>query len=126
MDKQRIGERLARAMISLDGQPRWGCLGPSSIRFDNGAAQVVFPAGSGLRNREEGVRGFQLAGADRIWHPAEATLIDGIRVTASSTAVPTPVALRYAWAGDPNATLIDTDGAPVGCFRSDNWPPPTR
>ena len=43
-------------------------------------------------------------------------------VEVSSPAVPAPVAVRYAWANAPEATLVNGEGLPSFPFRSDDWP----
>lgn len=45
---------------------------------------------------------------------AEAT-IDGDTVVAQ------PVAVRYAWAGNPNCNLANLAGLPAALFRTDDW-----
>jgi len=42
-------------------------------------------------------------------------------VVVSSPAVAAPVAVRYAWANNPEATLYNAEGLPASPFRSDNW-----
>jgi sialate O-acetylesterase len=36
--------------------------------------------------------------------------------------VPKPVAVRYAWANNPDVNLVNGAGLPVSPFRSDDWP----
>ncbi|MGZ3699815.1 MAG: sialate O-acetylesterase, partial [Bdellovibrionota bacterium] len=43
-------------------------------------------------------------------------------VLVSSAEVPEPVAVRYAWADNPEANLVSGDGIPVSPFRTDSWP----
>jgi sialate O-acetylesterase len=84
------------------------------VRFRN--------AGSGLASRNgEALRGFAVAGADQTFRWAEAR-IDGDELVVWSDDVPRPVAVRYAWADSPDATLIGRDGLPASPFRSDDWP----
>ena len=64
--------------------------------------------------------GFTIAGQDRRFVPAEA-LIDGASVVVSSPDVKDPVAVRYAWAGDPVSNLVNKEGLPASPFRSDEW-----
>jgi sialate O-acetylesterase len=64
--------------------------------------------------------GFTIAGSDRRFVPAEAR-IDGNSVVVSSPEVKDPVAVRYAWAGDPVSNLINKEGLPASPFRSDDW-----
>jgi sialate O-acetylesterase len=66
-------------------------------------------------------RGFAVAGADRRFVWAEARL-DGDNIIVSSPAVPAPVAVRYAWADHPEATLFGGNGLPASPFRTDAWP----
>jgi hypothetical protein len=40
----------------------------------------------------------------------------------SSDAVPKPVAIRYAWKDNPEATLFNGAGIPATQFRTDDWP----
>lgn len=63
--------------------------------------------------------GFALAGADKQFQWADAT-IDGETVVVSSPGVSEPVAVRYAWAGFPAwANLFNKDGLPPLSFRTD-------
>jgi hypothetical protein len=84
------------------------------IRFSN--------VGSGLEAKGGiPLRGFAIAGADRLFHWAEAT-IEGDSVIVSSSQVSTPVAVRYAWADSPPCNLFNKEGLPASPFRTDEWP----
>ena len=84
------------------------------VRFDRGAALMV--RGGGDR-----VGGFALAGADRVFHAAQAR-IEGDRVVIRSAEVPKPDAVRYGWRDNPeDADLIGRERLPVSPFRSDAW-----
>ena len=39
-----------------------------------------------------------------------------------SAQVPHPVAVRYAWAGNPERSLFGKSGLPAYPFRTDTWP----
>ncbi len=67
--------------------------------------------------------GFKIAGADKNWFPADATL-DGLNVVVSSPQVPQPVAVRYAWGNAPDANLYNREGLPASPFRTDDWVEP--
>lgn len=109
-----------------------------SFVIENGAVRVRFTElGGGLvigRSpwRPEGVAplstsrllGFALAGADRKWIEAEAT-VSGDTVLVSSPLVPAPVAVRYAWANSPLCNLYNREGLPASPFRTDDWPKAT-
>ena len=61
--------------------------------------------------------GFEIAGADRKFVPAEAK-IEGSSVVVSSAAVPAPVFVRYAWAANPECNLYNRDGLPASPFQA--------
>ncbi|MBI5693835.1 MAG: sialate O-acetylesterase [Verrucomicrobia bacterium] len=128
-NKRPVGERLARlALAKVYGQEVVSS-GPSyaGLRFEGGAAMVRFATGgSGLATRGgEGLRGFAVAGEDRRFHPAEAG-IEGDTVIVRSPQVPMPVAVRYAWADDPDGNLFNRAGLPASPFRTDEWPESTH
>lgn len=66
------------------------------------------------------LKGFAIAGEDKKWVWADAT-IDGDTVVVSSPQVATPVAVRYAWADNPECNLYNKDGLPASPFRTDDW-----
>ncbi|HEX2948832.1 MAG TPA: hypothetical protein VHV83_04585 [Armatimonadota bacterium] len=39
----------------------------------------------------------------------------------SSDAVAAPVAVRYAWADNPECNLYNKEGLPASPFRTDDW-----
>ena len=64
--------------------------------------------------------GFFLAGEDKKWFEAEAT-VDGDSVVLTSAQVPKPVAVRYGWANSPRGNLYNREGLPASPFRTDDW-----
>ncbi len=70
------------------------------------------------------VKGFEIAGKDRVFHPATARITEhGTRIVVSSEAVPEPEAVRYAFRNYvPEANVVTTMGQPLAPFRTDNWP----
>ncbi len=63
-------------------------------------------------------RGFEITGGEGGWKPATVR-IEGACIAASSPEVAGPVALRYAWADDPDDNLVNTAGLPASPFRTD-------
>lgn len=122
-NKQDVGRRLALAARHVAYGETLVHSGPvfSGAQFGEGVASLAFD-GDGLEARGGGpLLGFQLAGADRDFHPASATIEDG-RVLVRSDAVPVPVAVRYAWKDAPvEANLVGPSGLPASPFRSDDW-----
>jgi sialate O-acetylesterase len=124
-NKQDVGKRLALWALAQEyGRDLVKC-GPLYQRTTvrGGALEVAFTHARGLATRDgQAPRGFEIAGADRVYHPAEARL-EGERVILSSPAVAQPVAARYAWKDDPqDANLQNGAGLPASPFRSDAWP----
>lgn len=66
--------------------------------------------------------GFAVAGADKKYVWADAKILKDGRIEVSSPAVPKPVAVRYAWADNPECNMYDNVGLPLTPFRTDDWP----
>jgi sialate O-acetylesterase len=74
--------------------------------------------GGGLEAKGDKLTGFAIAGEDRKFVWAEAK-IEKDAVVAWSPAVPKPVAVRYAWADNPECNLTNKEGLPASPFRTD-------
>ncbi len=61
--------------------------------------------------------GFEIAGDDLKFFPAEASIV-GDTVELRHTAILKPMAVRYAWADNPECTLYNAAGLPAAPFRS--------
>jgi sialate O-acetylesterase len=70
--------------------------------------------------------GFEIAGDDHVFYPAEAKIINRRKVQVESDRVPEPKAVRYAWRNWVIGTLYDTNLLPASSFRTDNWQKATR
>lgn len=136
-DKKSPGERLARWALAKDYGRDLIYSGPlfKSSLMQDGAVRVTFDqAGAGLKARDgTALKRFEIAGADRVWHWADAKIDGTDSVIVSSAEVKQPVAVRYAWAANPEgANLVNSDGLPASIFRTDDWndveaaPPPTQ
>lgn len=76
----------------------------------------------GLVAKDGPLKQFSIAGADRHFVWANATL-DGDTILVSSAQIPTPVAVRYAWAENPaGCNLYNKADLPASPFRTDDWP----
>lgn len=125
-NKKDPGERLARWALAKDyGRDLvWsGPLFKSSRPEKNGVWVTFDQAGDGLKSRDGGaLKRFEIAGADKVWHWADATVEGRDRIRISSPKVPEPVAVRYAWAANPEgANLVNSEGLPASVFRTDDW-----
>ena len=78
--------------------------------------------GSGLIAKNGGkLNQFAIAGKDRKFVWADAQIVNN-QVIVWNKKVKKPVAVRYAWANNPEgANLYNREGLPASPFRTDNW-----
>ncbi|MBS0211194.1 MAG: sialate O-acetylesterase [Planctomycetes bacterium] len=122
-NKQDVGRRLALAALAKTYQQQVEYSGPWYAGNDREGSTIRIRyqhAGDGLVAKGEKLLGFAIAGADKKFVPAEAR-IDGETVVVSSDQVAEPVAVRYAWADNPNCNLYNKAGLPAVPFRTDDW-----
>ena len=125
-NKKDPGERLARWALVKDYGKEMVYSGPlfkTSVE-ENGTLRVTFDqSGSGLRSRDgSALKRFEIAGADKVWKWADARIDGTDSVIVSNADVKAPVAVRYAWAANPEgANLINSEGLPASVFRTDLW-----
>ena len=131
--KSGYGARAARvALGAVYGRPG-EITGPTykSFTLENGKIRIQFDhVGQGLAvpanataasNTIAVLQGFAVAGTNRVFQWAKAT-IEGGTVVVESDKVPQPVSVRYAWANNhPWANLFNKDGLPATTFRTDTW-----
>ncbi len=122
-NKQEVARRLALiAKAQVYGIPG-DYAGPAfeSLAREGHALRVRFShASAGLISYDKPVQSLELAGADRVFHPATARIERGT-LLVTSPAVKEPVAVRYAWSNAPVANLYNGAGLPALPFRSDAW-----
>ncbi len=124
VDKKEPGERLAFCALGEYYGLKIPHFGPtlSSVERLPGALRLHFDhADGGLVVKGEKLGEFSIAGDDRKWYWAYAH-IEGADVIVSSSMVPDPRAVRYAWQSNPAATLFNGAGLPAVPFRTDDWP----
>jgi hypothetical protein len=103
------------------------------MKKSNGVAKISFDSvGSELKTKNielsghklsaESLEGFEIAGADRIFYQAKATIRGKNSVEVSHSKVRNPVAIRYAWAPFPLCNLHNAEGFAAYPFRTDDWP----
>jgi sialate O-acetylesterase len=134
-NKQPVGQRLALAALKVAYGKDVPYSGPtidrvavsgSAIRLTFGHADDGLMAGTPptrgpfATRADAPLKGFEIAGEDRKFVPATAT-IDGNAVVVSSDVVKTPVAVRYGWADNVDANLYNAAGLPAVPFRTDDW-----
>ncbi|MHC4169424.1 MAG: sialate O-acetylesterase [Planctomycetota bacterium] len=123
-NKQDVGLRLATwALADVYGKPGVPS-GPLYESMDRKGDTIVVHfgnVGGKLIAKGDELAGFAVAGADRkfVWADAK---IAGETLVVSSAEVKAPVAVRYAWAPNPNCNLYNSAGLPASPFRTDDWP----
>ena len=124
MHKKEGGERLALwALGQTYGVRDFSYKSPSfnDIEIKEGQIVVSFNnAANGLTTFGKELTGFEIAGEDKVFYPAD-TYLRAKSVVVSSPRVDTPVAVRYAFKDFTVGSLFGTDGLPVSSFRSDDW-----
>ena len=144
--KQIAGERLAQIALAKTYRRDVVHSGPlyKSMRIEGSAIRLSFDhLGGGLIAKEvpatydvmrktgktaplvrncpkSQIEGFAICGADKKWVWADAK-IDGDTVLVSSTQVPAPIAVRYAWADNPTCNLHNAADLPASPFRTDDF-----
>ena len=84
------------------------------VQFDHVGEKLV------VRGKQQVVKGFALAGPDKVFYPAAAR-VEGKTVVIESKEVPDPIAVRYAFADNPEVNLYNSANIPVAPFRTDDW-----
>lgn len=125
-NKQDVGHRLALiARHNTYGEKKTLYAGPEyrSCKVENGKMRIFFDhTDGGLATSDGGqLKGFAIAGPDHKFHWADAR-IDGNTVVVASPEVKLPVAVRYAWADNPDCNLTNGTRLPAVPFRTDDWP----
>jgi sialate O-acetylesterase len=124
-NKQEVGRRLALNALGLVYGFDLVHSGPiyESMEIKGDQIHLYFTnIGEGLASQSDHeLRGFAIAGEDRVFHWANAT-IEGNTVIVSNPKVSRPVAARYAWAANPNCNLYNSADLPASPFRTDDWP----
>jgi sialate O-acetylesterase len=124
-NKQDVGRRLSLwALGEVYGREVPATSGPLPAGHEIRGSEMVVSfkhTAGGLRAKDGAApKGFLIAGPDHQWLPADAR-IDGDKVVLSNSAVAKPVAVRYAWARNPDANLINSAGLPASPFRTDDF-----
>lgn len=121
-NKQDVGRRLALIALARDYGFAVEHSGPvfAGLVREGAALRLRFAHADGLTSAATPIPGFEVAGADRIFHAATAT-IDGTSVVVSSAAVAEPRYVRYGWANNPPPSLYNAAGLPASPFRTGVW-----
>jgi sialate O-acetylesterase len=124
-NKQEVGRRLALvALHQTYAKKNVAYSGPAyeSMKLDGDSVRLKFKHADGLAAKDGApLKGFAVAGEDHKWHWADAK-VEGSEVVVRGDEVKHPVAVRYAWANNPEgANLVNGAGLPASPFRTDDW-----
>lgn len=124
-NKQDVGRRLGLiATAQLYGK-KIPYSGPVLAHWTTKAAEMQLsfnPMGKKLvlKGADKHNASFTIAGADQVFYPAEVKQV-GNKLIVSAKEVPSPVAVRYGWADNPDLVLYNDAGLPASPFRTDSW-----
>ena len=122
--KRQAGERLAILALAntydVKGMPDFAVY--KEVTFQNDTAVVAFDRSKEWVYFEHGTtsKNFEVAGSDKVFHPATKVWVSRNRVYVVCDEVKQPIAVRYAFKDWVDGDLMH-DGLPVSSFRTDNW-----
>lgn len=126
VDKEKVGERLALwALGATYGLKGFQYVTPTYQSMEKKGQKIYL----NIKNAEGGIspmwtdlKGFEIAGADKMFYAAKAEIeTSTTRLAVSSDKVPDPVAVRYAYKNYVEPSIFGLSGLPVAPFRTDNW-----
>lgn len=124
LNKKAVGERLAAAARHEVYGEELAYSGPLYKDMQTKGNKIVLSfehVNGGLVAKDGELQEFAIAGGDGdfVWAKAE---IRGDKIIVWSDEVAEPVAVRYAWADNPDdANLYNKAGFPASPFRTDDW-----
>ncbi len=123
--KFEVGQRLAALALQqtygqLGFEPKAPQMAAYSIK-DGKAVITMSNCALGLIPKHDEIVGFEIAGADKVFHKAQATLSATSEVTVWSDQVAQPVAVRYSFRNFAPGNLKNMYGVPAVPFRTDDW-----
>jgi sialate O-acetylesterase len=125
--KKEVGTRLALvAQNVVYGDSKVICYGPKyeSMQIEKDKIILSFSTfGSSMQFKGNAqITNFAIAGEDKKFVWAQVKIENGKIIVWNDT-VPNPVAVRYAWADNPEngQLLYNTEGLPASPFRIDSW-----
>lgn len=126
-NKQDVGKRLAAVALAKTYGKSRVFSGPTfrGMRIEADIVRLRFENaedGFTVKNKYGYIHGFEVAGEDQRFYYAKAELGPDDMIYVSCDSVANPVAVRYAWADDPNdVNLYNKAGFPAVPFRTDKW-----
>lgn len=123
--KEEVGKRLA--YLALNKTYHYGnisCSYPSyrDMSIQKDTVELSFDHANEGFSPWKDIEGFEVAGSDKIFHPAVAVLVPERRtIRVHSDKVKRPVAVRYCFRNFQPGNLKNHRGMPAIPFRTDHW-----
>ncbi|MDB5231020.1 MAG: Sialate O-acetylesterase [Chitinophagaceae bacterium] len=123
-NKQDVGLRLALIARAKVYKEKLVYSGPiyRSYKIKSDKIEIMFNhthGGLQAKNNDD-LKGFSIAGEDKKFYWAHAR-IKGNKIIVWCNKAEKPVAVRYAWANNPECNLYNKAGLPASPFRTDTW-----
>jgi sialate O-acetylesterase len=123
-DKLTVAKRLSYYALNRQyGYSGLEVSGPVLSRSETEGSKMILSfdhASNGITSYGKPLTLFEVAGDDKVFYPAKATITTrGLEV--ESNKVSKPVAVRYAFRDWVVGELYNNEGLPASSFRTDNW-----
>ena len=121
-NKQDVGSRLAGLALANDYGKDLMASGPLYKSMSKSGNKIILEfdyAKNGIKAGEEGLKGFEIAGEDKVYYKAEATIVSNT-IVLKAVGVDEPLHARYAWRDDSSACLFNIEGLPASSFSTEN------
>lgn len=123
-NKQDVGKRLANwALSKTYGKQDIAFSGPlyRTMEVEKNRIRLFFDhADNGLAAKGKELTHFEIAGEDKKFIPAKAT-INSNTIIVEAKGLKSPVAVRFAWDNMAEPNLFNKEGLPASSFRTDDW-----
>ena len=122
--KQEVGRRLALWALAKDYKvENLEYSGPIYKAMEVQKNKVILSfdhIGTGLLKKGKTLTDFTIAGNDKVFHSAKASIV-GNTVVVKSKKVRDPTAVRFAFTDTAEPNLYNSEGLPASAFRTDTW-----
>lgn len=120
-NKKSVGIRLANLALVQTYKTNSNLVnGPlfKEFKVDKNKVVVSFDYAEGLHFKDKKSNQFEIAGADGVFYPAEAS-IQNNQVILTSKKIVNPAKVRFAWGNTIQSDLFNKSNLPASCFTSE-------
>lgn len=120
--KVPYGDRLATIALANSYNKKIDFCGPlyKNYKIKGNTIEIAFIYNKKLHFSGYKLNSIFIAGADKIFHKATATVKNN-KLTVFSSLVKEPISVRYAWNNTGEANLFNEANLPASPFRTDSW-----